>query len=148
MWRELLRFFAFLGRVGAFVFSVITLALIALTLVQRDWMDGISIYIVVMSVVSMLAAFVPPYPNFIFDSFFAVAWIICATFSFLIMVSEVLHDRIVLLTVVTVPQVHLLWRGRRAPRRGGGSLLSEISGTGRFLVLDLWSLGWVCWYCK
>ena len=72
---------------AAFAFSVISLALISLTLVQRDWMDGISIYIVVMGVVSMLAAFVPPYPNFIFDSFFALAWIICATFSFLIMVS-------------------------------------------------------------
>jgi len=87
MWRDIFRFFAFLARLGAFAFSVISLALIALTLAQRDWMDGISIYIVVMGVVSMFAAFVPPYPNFLFDSFFALAWLMCAVFSFLIMVS-------------------------------------------------------------
>lgn len=92
MWVALLKLFAFLGRLGAFVFAVVTLALISLTLVQRDWMDGISIYIVVMSVVSIFASLVPPYPNFLLDSFFAVAWLLCAVFSFLIMVSVDSHS--------------------------------------------------------
>jgi hypothetical protein len=88
MWTALLKLFAVLGRAAAFAFAVVTLALISLTLVQRDWMDGISIYIVVVSVISMFAAWVPPFCNLLYDSFFAFAWLLCAVFSFLILVSK------------------------------------------------------------
>ncbi|KIV99470.1 uncharacterized protein PV09_08891 [Verruconis gallopava] len=85
MWVALIKLTCFLGRMGAFAFAVISLALISLTLAERNWMDGISIYIVVMGVVSIPASLVPPYPNFLYDGFFAVAWAVCAIFSFVIM---------------------------------------------------------------
>jgi flagellar biosynthesis component FlhA len=86
MWVALIKLTSFLGRVAAFSFSVVALALISLTLSQRDWMDGISIYIVVVGCISILAALIPPYPNFLIDGLFAAAWIIAAAFSFLVMV--------------------------------------------------------------
>ena len=88
MWVELFKFLSVLGRMGALVFSLISMALVAVTLVERDWMDGISVYIVVMGVISIFASLIPPYPNFILDSFFALSWFIAAIFSFLIMVGE------------------------------------------------------------
>jgi hypothetical protein len=87
MWVALIKLTSFLGRGAAFTFAVCSLALISLTLAERDWMDGISIYIVVMGCVSILAALIPPFPNFLYDGFFAAAWGIAALFSFLILVS-------------------------------------------------------------
>ncbi|KIW05973.1 uncharacterized protein PV09_03158 [Verruconis gallopava] len=85
MWTELAKFLSFVSRLGAFAMSVVSLALVSLTLSERDWMDGMSIYIVAVSCLSILVALVPPYPNFVIDSFFALAWIMAAVFSFLIM---------------------------------------------------------------
>jgi hypothetical protein len=86
MWTQLLKIFAVLGRMAAFAFAVIVLALISLTLAQRDWMDGISIYVVVLSVISMIAAWIPPFTNILYDAFFAAAWLFAAFICFLIMV--------------------------------------------------------------
>jgi hypothetical protein len=48
------------GRLSAFAFSVISLALICLTLSERNWMDGFSIFNVVVGCISILAVWVPP----------------------------------------------------------------------------------------
>jgi hypothetical protein len=86
MWTQLLKIFAVLGRMAAFAFAVIVLALISLTLAQRNWMDGISIFVVVLSCISIIAAWIPPYTNLLYDAFFAAAWLFAAFICFLIMV--------------------------------------------------------------
>jgi len=50
-------------------------------------LGGISIFIVALSVVSMIGAWIPPFTNLLYDSFFAAAWLTAAFFAFLIMVS-------------------------------------------------------------
>lgn len=93
LWLQFMKAASVLSRLGAFALSVVALALVTLTLSERDWMDGMSIYIVAISCVSILGALIPPFPNFVVDALFAVAWLMAAVFSFLILViiSKDLH---------------------------------------------------------
>lgn len=87
-WVFLLKGLSFLARLGAFAASVIVAGLLAALLVEKPtWISHLVIYIECIAGISIITSLIPPYPNFIYDGFFAVCWLLSAGFSLLVMVS-------------------------------------------------------------
>ncbi|KAL5336914.1 hypothetical protein BJX70DRAFT_371458 [Aspergillus crustosus] len=82
----ILIFLALLTRIGVFISSIITLGLNAKFLTNTAWSDSLLIYIIAIACFSALACFVPPYPNFLFDLFWALATSLGAVFALVIQV--------------------------------------------------------------
>ncbi|KAL5045008.1 hypothetical protein BDW71DRAFT_215421 [Aspergillus fruticulosus] len=61
-----------ISRAGVFVSAIITVGLNARFLTNTSWANNLLIYIVVIASLSALACLVPPYPNFLYDAFWAL----------------------------------------------------------------------------
>jgi hypothetical protein len=86
-WVFLLKGLSFLARSGAFAASVIVAGLQAALLAEKKtWISHLVIYIECIAGISIVTALIPPYPNFIYDVFFAVCWLLSAGFSLIVMV--------------------------------------------------------------
>ncbi|KAL4982670.1 hypothetical protein BDW68DRAFT_182317 [Aspergillus falconensis] len=84
----LLKALAVLGRLGALTSSILVLGLNARFLTGSSWLRVFVIYIEVVAAVSVIAALIPPYPNFLYDSFWAAAWIVAAIFALVVQFGE------------------------------------------------------------
>ncbi|KAL4885418.1 hypothetical protein BJY04DRAFT_230960 [Aspergillus karnatakaensis] len=84
----ILTFFGLLARIGVFISSIITIGLNAKFLTKTAWSDELLIYIISIAAFSALACFVPPYPNFLYDLFWALATSLCAVFALVIQFVE------------------------------------------------------------
>ncbi|KAL3471735.1 hypothetical protein BJX99DRAFT_250200 [Aspergillus californicus] len=80
---------AFLVRAVIFVSAIITIGLHA-TFLRATPTNGteMSAYIVAISVLSSIAGMIPPYPNFLYDLFWALATCIAAVFALVIQVVD------------------------------------------------------------
>ncbi|KAJ0423190.1 hypothetical protein BJY00DRAFT_310319 [Aspergillus carlsbadensis] len=77
----ILKLLSLLGRLGAHMASLIIVGLETKFITERLWLTDLLVYIEVVAIISVVAALVPPYPNFIYDSFWAAVWIIAAIFA-------------------------------------------------------------------
>ncbi|KAL4924124.1 uncharacterized protein BDV17DRAFT_295755 [Aspergillus undulatus] len=84
----LLRLLAVLSRLGALSSSIVVLGLNAKFITQASWLKGFLIYIQVVASVGTIAAVIPPYPNFLYDLFWTVAWIVAARFALVVQFAE------------------------------------------------------------
>ncbi|KAL4914613.1 hypothetical protein BDW62DRAFT_213270 [Aspergillus aurantiobrunneus] len=84
----ILKTLATLGRLGAFTSSIIVLCLNAKFITEGSWLRDFLIYIEVIAAVSVIAALIPPYPNFLYDSFWGAAWIVAAIFALVAQFAE------------------------------------------------------------
>jgi tellurite resistance protein TehA-like permease len=84
----ILTFFGFLARVGVFISAIITLGLNGKFFTNTEYSDDLLIYIIALASFSALACLVPPYPNFVYDLFWALANAICAVFALVVQVSS------------------------------------------------------------
>jgi hypothetical protein len=82
-----LKILSILARLGAFTASVIVIGIAGDILKHAAWIKHFLIYVEVIGAFSVLAAFIPPYPNFLLDGFFAAAWLVSAAFMLLETVS-------------------------------------------------------------
>ncbi|BCS21157.1 uncharacterized protein APUU_21589A [Aspergillus puulaauensis] len=80
----ILTFLGFLARVGVFISAIITLGLNGKFFTNTDYSDDLLIYIIALASFSALACLVPPYPNFVYDLFWALANAICAVFALVV----------------------------------------------------------------
>ncbi|KAK2738414.1 hypothetical protein FQN55_000540 [Onygenales sp. PD_40] len=79
---------SFLARLGALAASIIVLGLGAKFITNRAWNVDFLIYIEVISSLSVLGALIPPYPNFVYDLFWALAWTVAAVFALIVQFFE------------------------------------------------------------
>ncbi|KAK2756529.1 hypothetical protein FQN54_005422 [Arachnomyces sp. PD_36] len=79
---------SFLARLGALGSSVIVLGLGAKFISNRAWSVEFLIYIEAIAVLSILGSLIPPYPNFLYDSVWAAAWLLAAVFALVVQVFE------------------------------------------------------------
>ncbi|KAL3438785.1 hypothetical protein BDV09DRAFT_191912 [Aspergillus tetrazonus] len=79
---------ALISRAGIFVSAVITVGLNARFLTNTSWANDLLIYIIVIASFSVLACLVPPYPNFLFDAFWALASALCQAFALVIQFTD------------------------------------------------------------
>ncbi|KAL4744110.1 hypothetical protein BDV11DRAFT_201527 [Aspergillus similis] len=79
---------ALISRAGIFVSAVITVGLNARFLTNTSWANDLLIYIIVIASFSVLACLVPPYPNFLFDAFWALASALCQVFALAIQFTD------------------------------------------------------------
>ncbi|KAL2827265.1 hypothetical protein BJY01DRAFT_255765 [Aspergillus pseudoustus] len=77
----ILAILSFLTRLGAVTASLIVVGLNAKSITQRLWLTDLLVYIEVAAAASVLGALIPPYPNFLYDSFWAAIWIVAAIFA-------------------------------------------------------------------
>ncbi|KAL2859325.1 hypothetical protein BJX68DRAFT_261763 [Aspergillus pseudodeflectus] len=84
----ILSLLSLLGRLGAVTASLIVVGLNAKFITERLWLTDLLVYIEVVAGVSVVAALVPPYPNFLYDSFWAAVWIIAAIFALVVQFAE------------------------------------------------------------
>ncbi|KAL2828815.1 hypothetical protein BJY01DRAFT_240841 [Aspergillus pseudoustus] len=84
----ILTFFGFLARVGVFISSVITIGLNARFYINRAWSDDLIAYIIAIAAFSVVACLVPPYPNFLWDLFWALGLLIAAVFALVVQFAE------------------------------------------------------------
>ncbi|KAL3444309.1 hypothetical protein BJX65DRAFT_297771 [Aspergillus insuetus] len=84
----ILALLSLLGRLGAVTASLIVVGLNAKFITERLWLTDLLVYIEVVAAVSVVAALVPPYPNFLYDSFWAAVWIIAAIFALVVQFAE------------------------------------------------------------
>ncbi|KAL4993973.1 hypothetical protein BDV10DRAFT_189490 [Aspergillus recurvatus] len=84
----LLKALAVLGRLAALTSSILVLGLNARFLTEISWLKEFLISIEVVAAVSVIAALIPPYPNFLYDSFWAAAWIVAAIFALIVQFGE------------------------------------------------------------
>ncbi|KAL4959279.1 uncharacterized protein BDV14DRAFT_206947 [Aspergillus stella-maris] len=80
----ILTFFGILARLGIFISAIITIGLNARFLVNTTWSNELLIYIITIASFSALACLVPPYPNFLYDLFWALANALSAVFALVI----------------------------------------------------------------
>lgn len=84
---------AFLSRLGALASSIVVLGLGAKFIINRAWSVEFLIYIEVIAALSILGSLIPPYPNFLYDSIWTVAWLLAAIFALIVQVYlKPLHD--------------------------------------------------------
>ncbi|KAL2818063.1 hypothetical protein BJX63DRAFT_419358 [Aspergillus granulosus] len=84
----ILTFLGFLARVGVFISSVITIGLNARFYTNRAWSDDLIAYIIAISAFSIVACLVPPYPNFLWDLFWALGLLLAAVFALVVQFAE------------------------------------------------------------
>ncbi|KAL2803258.1 hypothetical protein BJX63DRAFT_440241 [Aspergillus granulosus] len=84
----LLSILSLLARLGAVTASLIVVGLNAKFITERLWLTDLLVYIEVAAAVSVLGALVPPYPNFLYDSFWAAVWIVAAIFALVVQFAE------------------------------------------------------------
>ncbi|KAL3461149.1 hypothetical protein BJX64DRAFT_277984 [Aspergillus heterothallicus] len=84
----ILTFFGFLARAGVFISSIITIGLNARFYTNRAWSDDLIVYIIAIASFSVLAALIPPYPNFLWDLFWALALLLAAVFALVVQFAE------------------------------------------------------------
>ena len=84
----ILTFFGFLARVGVFISAIITLGLNGKFFTNTDYGDDLLIYIIALSSFSAIACLIPPYPNFVYDLFWALANALCAVFALVVQVGS------------------------------------------------------------
>ncbi|KAL4864850.1 hypothetical protein BDV12DRAFT_211342 [Aspergillus spectabilis] len=84
----ILTLFAILARFGIFISALITLGLNAKFLTNKAWSDELLIYIISIASFSAVACLVPPYPNFLYDLFWALATSLCAVFALVVQFVE------------------------------------------------------------
>lgn len=88
LWTTVIQVLSFVGRLGALAASAIVAGLIGHLLSSTDTqLTEFMIYLEVVAGVSILAALVPPYPNFLYDGFFAAAWLLGAGFCLISLVN-------------------------------------------------------------
>lgn len=79
---------SFLARLGALAFSIIVLGLGAKFIINRAWSLEFLIYIEAIAALSILGSLIPPYPNFLYDLIWAVAWLLAAVFALVVQVHK------------------------------------------------------------
>ncbi|PGH18101.1 hypothetical protein AJ79_00729 [Helicocarpus griseus UAMH5409] len=79
---------SFLARLGVLAASVIVLGLGATFIQNRAWNADFLIYIEVLAALSVLGSLVPPYPNFLYDLLWALAWAVASIFALIIQFFE------------------------------------------------------------
>ncbi|KAJ0421302.1 hypothetical protein BJY00DRAFT_300956 [Aspergillus carlsbadensis] len=84
----LLTFLGLLTRIGVFISSIITIGLNARFYTNHAWSDDLIVYIVAISSFGALACLVPPYPNFLWDLFWALAALLAAVFALVVQFVE------------------------------------------------------------
>ncbi|KAL3458720.1 hypothetical protein BJX64DRAFT_279647 [Aspergillus heterothallicus] len=84
----ILAILSFLARLGALSASLIVVGLNAKFITERLWLTDLLVYIEVAAAASVLGALVPPYPNFLYDSFWAALWIVAAVFALVVQFAE------------------------------------------------------------
>lgn len=77
---------SFLARLGALAASIIVLGLYAKFLANVGWNEDLLIYVEVVAATSTLAALIPPYPNFLYELFWPLAWALAAVFALVVQV--------------------------------------------------------------
>ncbi|KAL4928919.1 uncharacterized protein BDV17DRAFT_298395 [Aspergillus undulatus] len=84
----ILTFLGFLARVGIFISAIITIGLNAKFLTNAAWSDELLVYIIAVASFSVVACAVPPYPNFVYDLFWALANALSAVFALVVQFVE------------------------------------------------------------
>ncbi|KAL3449090.1 hypothetical protein BJX65DRAFT_317217 [Aspergillus insuetus] len=84
----LLTFLGLLTRIGVFISSIITIGLNARFYTNNAWSDDLIIYIIAISSFGALACLVPPYPNFLWDLFWALGALLAAVFALVVQFAE------------------------------------------------------------
>ncbi|KAI9369647.1 hypothetical protein BJX61DRAFT_536254 [Aspergillus egyptiacus] len=79
---------AYLSRILVLVSALIALGLNAKFLTLTAWGDQLLGYVVAIAVLSVVAALVPPYPNFLYDLFWALAALVGAVFALVIQILD------------------------------------------------------------
>jgi hypothetical protein len=82
----LLTFLGLLTRIGVFISSIITIGLNARFYTNNAWSDDLIIYIIAISSFGAVACLVPPYPNFLWDLFWALGALLAAVFALVVQV--------------------------------------------------------------
>jgi hypothetical protein len=77
---------SFLARLGVIAASTIVLGLNGVLIADRSWLTGVLVYIEVITAISIVAAIIPPYPNFLYDFIFFIALILGAVFALIVQV--------------------------------------------------------------
>lgn len=77
---------SFLARLGALASSIIVLGLGAKFIINRGWSVEFLIYIEVVAALSIIGSLIPPFPNFLYDIFWAVMWLLAAVFALVVQV--------------------------------------------------------------
>lgn len=90
----ILTFFGFLARVGVFISAITTLGLNGKFFTNTAYSDDLLIYIIALASFSALACLVPPYPNFVYDLFWALANAICAVFALVVQVGSLFGHQV------------------------------------------------------
>lgn len=108
---------SFLARFGVLSSSVIVLGLGVTFIQNRASNAEFLIYIEVLSALTILGSMVPPYPNFVYDLVWTLAWTVAAAFALIVQVryaiSLLLSDLVVntgsILFSLLVLRIRLLW---------------------------------------
>jgi hypothetical protein len=79
---------SFLARLGALGSSIIMLGLGAKFITNNAWSIKFLIYIEVIAALSVLGSLIPPYPNFLYELAWAVAWLLAAVFALVVQVHK------------------------------------------------------------
>jgi hypothetical protein len=82
----LLTFLGLLTRIGVFISSIITIGLNARFYTNKAWSDDLIVYIIAISSFGAVACLVPPYPNFLWDLFWALGALLAAVFALVVQV--------------------------------------------------------------
>lgn len=75
-----------LARLGALAASIIAVGLGASFIQNVAWNKEFLIYVEAIAATSILAAFIPPYPNFLYNLVAGLAWILMAIFMLVVQV--------------------------------------------------------------
>ncbi|KAL4895620.1 hypothetical protein BDV59DRAFT_191567 [Aspergillus ambiguus] len=80
--------FSILARLGVIASAIIVLGLNAKFIYNAIWTSELMIYIEVLAGVTVFAALIPPYPNFLYDLIAGLAWTLAAIFALIIQFFE------------------------------------------------------------
>ena len=77
---------SFLARLGALAASIIVLGLGAKFITNIAFNTAFLVYIEVIAATSVLGALIPPYPNFLYELFWGLAWLLASIFALVVQV--------------------------------------------------------------
>ncbi|KAF9890812.1 hypothetical protein FE257_005383 [Aspergillus nanangensis] len=77
-----------LARLGAVASAIIVLGLNGKFLQNAAWNSTLLIYVEVIAALTVVAALIPPYPNFLYDLVAGLAWVLSAIFAIIIQFFE------------------------------------------------------------
>jgi hypothetical protein len=82
-----LKALTFFQRLGALATSIVVLGLGTRFIINRTINIELLIYIEVIASLGVLGSLIPPYPNFLYDFTWTVAWLLAAIFTFVTQVN-------------------------------------------------------------